>query len=136
MEGVAPERGVISGGGGPGDDADAGIAETGCVVRRMPSVANLHRDIAQALKHLGRSHRPLPSSHATLGALCFLQGKKARVPPHGVRPAAVRAKGTLARLNREPDELSASHIIVTVRLIVDYVTYCDHELVTGIGQDV
>ena len=76
MEGVAPERGVISGGGGPGDDADAGIAETGCVVRRMPSVANLHRDIAQALKHLGRSHRPLPSSHATLGALCFLQGKK------------------------------------------------------------
>ena len=76
MEGVAPERGVISGGGGPGDDADAGIAETGCVVRRMPSVANLHRDIAQALKHLGRSHRPLPVITCDTGRFVLSTGKK------------------------------------------------------------
>ena len=78
MEGVAPERGVISGGGGPGDDADAGIAETGCVVRRMPSGANLHRDIAQALKHLGRSHRPLPVITCDTGRFVLSTGEKKR----------------------------------------------------------
>ena len=36
-------------------NADAGIAETGCVVRRMPSGTNLHRDIVEAI---GQSARP------------------------------------------------------------------------------
>ena len=46
----ASPRGASFGDGGPADIADAGIAETGCMVRRMPSGTDLYRNAVNALK--------------------------------------------------------------------------------------
>ena len=52
-------RDASSAGRGPADFADAEIAETGRVVRRMPSGTNLHRHIAEGLGQSVRLLGPL-----------------------------------------------------------------------------